>query len=40
LDDSISFLEDLLAPIAEPVQAVSAHQVELNTPTTGEFRVA
>lgn len=37
LDDSISFLDDLLAPIVQPVQ--SAHQGELNTPTIGEFRV-
>lgn len=31
-DDSISFLDDLLAPIALP----TAHQGELNTPTIGE----
>lgn len=36
-DDDISFLDDLLAPIALPVQ--SAHLGELNTPTIGESAV-
>lgn len=37
LDDSISFLDDLLAPI--DLQAQSAHLGELNTPTIGESLV-
>lgn len=37
LDDSISFLDDLLAPIDLPAQ--SAHLGELNTPTIGESLV-